>query len=286
MPFSEFGRPKADLNIQINSGTIHPGDELEARVELLPREDFHVRLGKVELVCVETCVQTTRSQYGVHYSKRTHTRTLAGETFMDDKIVRRWGGLSTDVRFVVPPDALPTLSGTTVQKIEPGIAWAITAFLDVTKARDMRQSQEFTVVRPPGSNEPPRPIVAESRHRQCVFTLSLSRRDARSGDRIDGSLRAEMLEEVSASEVRVELVRVEKFGNESQDHSVDVVTLERDPTLQSGQTRQWPVQLDIGQVGVPSLKTEKSSVRWLVKGILDRRLRRDLRVEQEISVDF
>ena len=50
MPFSEFGRPKADLNIQINNSTIHPGDELEARVELLPREDFHVRLGKVELV--------------------------------------------------------------------------------------------------------------------------------------------------------------------------------------------------------------------------------------------
>ena len=167
---------------------------------------------KVELVCVETCVQTTRSQYGVHYSKRTHTRTLAGETFMDDKIVRRWGGLSTDVRFVVPPDALPTLSGTTVQKIEPGIAWAVTAFLHVTKARDMRQSQEFTVVRPTALEDPPpSPIVAESRHRQCVLTLSLSRSDARSGDRIDGSLRAEMLEEVSASEVRVELVRVEKL---------------------------------------------------------------------------
>ena len=84
----------------------------------------------------------------------------------------------------------------------------------------------------------------------------------------------------------MELVRVEKFGNESQDHSVDVVTLERDPTLQSGQTREWPFQLDIGQVGVPSLTTEKSSVRWLVKGILDRRMRRDLRVEQEINVDF
>ena len=183
MPLSEFGRPKADLNIQINNSTIHPGDELEARVELLPREDFHVRLGKVELVCVETCVQTTRSQYGVHYSKRTHTRTLAGETIMENMIVRRWGGYSTDVRFVVPPDALPSLSGTTVQKIEPGIAWAVTAFLDVTKARDMRQRQEFTVVRPTALEDPPpSPIVAESRHRQCVLTLSLSRSDARSGD--------------------------------------------------------------------------------------------------------
>ena len=98
--------------------------------------------------------------------------------------------------------------------------------------------------------------------------------------------RAEMLEDVDASEVRVELVRIEKFGNESQDHRVDVVTLERDETLKSGETREWAFQLDVGHIAVPTLETEKSSVKWLVKGILDRRRRRDLRVEQEISVDF
>ena len=287
MPLSSFGVPKADLNIQIDSGTIHPGDAFEARVELVPREDFHVRLGRVELVCVETCVQITRSQYGTHYSKRTHNWSLAEETIMEDRIVRRWGSISTDVKFALPPDALPTLSGTTVQKIEPGIAWAVTAFLDVTKARDMRQRQEFTVVRPsPQQDLPLHPTESVSKHSQCDLALSLSRSHARSGDRIEGSFRAEMLDDVTVSEVRVELVRVEKFGNESQDHSVDVVTLERDPTLQSGQTREWPFQLDIGHVDVPSLKTEKSSVRWLVKGILDRRMRRDLRVEQEINVDF
>ena len=287
MPFSEFGRPKADLNIQISETTLHPGDEFEARVKLVPREDFHVRLGKVELVCLETCVQTTRSQYGVHYSKRTHTERLAEETIMEDRIIRRWGGISTDVRLALPPDALPTLSGTPVEKVQPGIAWAVTAFLDVTKARDMRQSEEFTVVRLPELDaSQPNPTVAESRHRQSALTLSLSRSDARSGDRVDGTLRAEMLEDVDASEVRVELVRVEKFGNESQDHRVDVVTPERDETLKSGETREWDFQLDVGHVAVPSLETEKSSVRWLVKGTLDRRMRRDLRVEQEISVDF
>ena len=193
MPFSEFGRPKADLNIQISETTLHPGAaEFEARVELVPRdpETLHVRLlGKVELVCLETCVQTTRSQYGVHYSKRTHTRSLTEETIMEDRIIRRGGGLSTDVSLALPPDALPTLSGTPVEKIQPGIAWAVTAFLDVTKARDMRQSEEFTVVRLPELDaSQPNPTVAESRHRQSALTLSLSRSDARSGDRVDGTL--------------------------------------------------------------------------------------------------
>ena len=95
-----------------------------------------------------------------------------------------------------------------------------------------------------------------------------------------------MLEDVTASEIRVELVRVEKFGNAGGDHTVDSVTLERDLSLQSGRTREWRFRLDVGRVGVPSLKTEKSSVRWLVKGVLSRSLRFDPRVEQEITVDF
>ena len=81
MPFSEFGRPKAELNIRVSGNFLQPGDEVEARIELLPREDFHVRLGKVELVRVETCVQITRSQYGTHYSKKRHavSRRLFGD---------------------------------------------------------------------------------------------------------------------------------------------------------------------------------------------------------------
>ncbi len=287
MPITSFGIPKADLNIHITDATLHPGDDVEARVELLPREDFHVRLGKVELVFVETCVQITKSQYGTHYSTKTHNRSLAEETIMEDKIVRRWGGISTDVKFALPPDALPTLSGTPVQKIQPGIGWAVTAFLDVTMARDMRQRQEFTVVRPPAPQDPsPHPTETVSKHSQGDLALSLSRSAARSGDRIDGVFRAEMVRDVNPSEIRVELVRVEKLGNESQDHIVDVVTLERDETLRSGDKREWDFQLDVGHVTLPSLETEKSSVKWLVKGILDIRMRRDLRVEQEISVNI
>ena len=37
---------------------------------------------------------------------------------------------------------------------------------------------------------------------------------------------------------------------------------------------------------MPSLKTEKSSVRWLVRAMLDRSLRTDPKVEQEIDVAF
>ena len=103
---------------------------------------------------------------------------------------------------------------------------------------------------------------------------------------MDGTLRAEPQGDVTASEARVELVREEKFGNTAKNQVVDQVTFERDLSLRSGETRDWSFSLDVGQVAMPSLKTEKSSVRWLVRGVLDRSLRTDPKVEQEISVGF
>ena len=82
------------------------------------------------------------------------------------------------------------------------------------------------------------------------------------------------------------LVRSEKFGNVEKNRTVDEVTFERDVSLRPGHLREWRFKLDVGEVDVPSLKTEKSSVRWLVKAWLTRNMRRDLRIEQEIRVDM
>ena len=53
-----------------------------------------------------------------------------------------------------------------------------------------------------------------------------------------------------------------------------------------GQTREWRFRLNVGDVAVPSLTTEMSSVRWVVKGVVARAMRPDLRIEQEIAADF
>ncbi len=287
MVFSGFGRPKVDLSVRVDRDPVRPGDVVEARVELLPREDFHARSGKVELVRVETCVQITRSQYGTHYSEKSHVTSLGEETLMEDETVRRMGGVRKDFRFALPSDALPTMSGAMVDKIKPGIGYKVRVSLDVARARDISESQGFTVDRVVAPDDVPAvPVVEEAAHRQCELTLELSRGEARSGDRIEGRLRAEALQDLEAAGVRVELVRKEKFGNEAQDHVVDGTEFERDVRMESGERREWRFSLDVGDVSVPSLETEKSSVTWLVKGIVDRNMRRDLRVEREIGVGF
>ena len=74
--------------------------------------------------------------------------------------------------------------------------------------------------------------------------------------------------------------------SEARDEVVDQLTLDRDPSLESGNPREWSFSLDVGQVSMPSLATEKSSVRWLVRAVLDRSLRTDPKVEQAIEVGF
>ena len=282
-----FRRPDVDVQISVNKSDLHAGDELDARVALLPKGDFRVRHGRVELVCTETWVQRVDSQYGSSYHRKTNALSRAGETFMEDQTVRNGVPYPAELRVTLPQDALPTITGAKVQKIEPGIAWAVTVDLDVARARDIKESQEITVVATPAPrDERPSPTVAESRRGQCVLTLEVSRSEARSGNRVDGALRAEPQQDMTASEAKVKLVRAEKFGNTERSHVVDSASLERDLSLQSDRTREWRFSLDFGQVSVPSLKTEKSSVRWLVRGVLDRSLRSDPKVEQEIAVGF
>ena len=283
---SLFRRPGADLQIEVDKTVVQVGDEVRARVTLLPKTDFSVRQGKVELICTETYVQMTSSQYGQHYHRRTRTLSREGGSFMEGGTVRAGLPYYGDVTLAVPAGALPTLTGVSVNKIDPGISWTVIASLDVAKSRDIQHSQEVTVVRPGPDDSSPRPAFAESRHGQCVLTLELSSGDARSGDRLAGSLRAEMRQDVGVSEVRVELVRIEKFGNVVRDHTADRVVLEPEASLPAGEIREWSFRLNVGKVSAPTLKTDKSSVRWLVKGVLSRRMRRDLRVEREIDLDF
>ncbi len=284
---SRFRRPDADLRIHLSETALHAGDELKARIDLVPKSSFLVRHGTVELICTETYVQKTSSQYGTHYQKKTQTRAKLGETFSDNGTLRSGVKYSTDVVLIVPPDAPRSVSGTSVKSIQPGISWEVKASLDVANARDLYESLEVTVVERPSIDDAmSRPIVTEAGYRQCNLTLDVSSGNVGSGDRLDGRLRSDVFQDVAPTEVRAEVVRVEKFGNDAQDHIVDQVILERDVLLSADTTQEWRFQLNVGHVSVPSLKTEKSSVRWLVKGVLARAMRTDLRVEQEIAVDF
>ena len=284
---SRFRRPAADLRVELSETTFQPGDELNIRVSLIPRDGFQVRRGRVGIVCTETYEELIHNpRYGMQRRKATQILSRDEKVFMDNSVARRGLPYSADVDWAVPPDALPTARGAIIHSIDVGITWTVTTSLDVAGARDFHDRQEITVVRPPPPSDAPySPIVAEATHDWCALTLNLPTGSARSGDRLDGSLRAEILQDVSVSEVRVELIRVEAFGSAVQDCFEDTATLDTDLELRRGEAREWRFQVNIGAVCAPSLQTRNSSVTWLVKCVLARRMRFDAQIEQEIRVD-
>ena len=291
---SRFRQPAADFRVELSETTLQPGDELNVRVSLIPRDGFQVRRGSLEIVCTESFVEyvtTMRTgRYGSHYStqrlKATRILSRYEKVFMDNSTMRRGLPYSVDVDWAVPPDAPPTASGVSIGSINVGSTWTVKTFLDVAGARDFHDSQEITVVSPPTPCDAPSPqLVTEAADDLCTLTLTIPTGIARSWDTLDGSLRAEILHDINVSEVRAELIRVEAFGHAGQDYSVDYVTLDTDLTLRRGEIREWHFQIGTGPVYAPSLRTDNSSVTWLVKCVLARRMRFDVQIEQEIRVD-
>ena len=285
MVFSRFRRPYASLRVETKENVLRPGGELEIDISLAPKEGFRVRRGMVELICTEAYLAYNNQRAG--YYKVTRTPSRVSRTFMEDAVVREGAPYSTRTSLVAPQDALPTASGAPHNSVQPGISWELMTWLDLANRRDIRQSERIRVVRPrlieSGRGHS---IVTESKQRQCVLTLTLPSLVAHSREIIEGRLRAEVLQDMNLSEIRVELVRVEKFGAAEKDFTVDKATLGQDMSLRRSRAREWQFGLNIGHVSAPSLNAENSSVRWFVRGVLSRRMRSDPRVEQEIRVDI
>ena len=289
---SRFQRPDADFHVEIDRTALHPGENLEARISLIANEEFFVRRASIELVCIETYVEkviTTHHRYGSQRSNReaTLTQSRARTIFMKDMTMRRALPYSTDISFSLPPDAPLTAIGANVDSVQPGIVWTLTTSLDAANARDIRRSQEICVLkaRAPG-DAPSGTLVSETSTERCILSLRMPSGRVRSGEMLEGVLRAQAIEDFDVSEVRAELIRVEAFGEAEQDIRVDVASLQSNVSLSAGEKRDWRFKMNVGEVRAPSMKTRNSSVKWLVAGILARRMRFDSRVVLEISVDI
>ena len=291
---SGFRRPDADFRVELSEAILQPGDKLKVRVSLVPKEDFQARRGRVEIVCEETYVDDLRTRHTVttsgsrtrHY-KGTRILSRYDKVFVVGSAMRRGLSYSFDVDWPVPLNAPPTARGVRVDSIDVGIVWTVTTSVDVADAGDFHDTQEIAVVAPRAiGRAPSSPLVVQNTDDRCALTLTLPRRNTRSWDTVDGSLRAEISQDMRVSEVRAELIRVEAFGpyRRAKDYREDLVKVDGSLALRRGETREWRFQLKTEEVEAPSLRTDNSVVTWLVKCVLARRMRFDSRIEQEVWV--
>ncbi|MDE2687424.1 MAG: hypothetical protein OXI16_08035 [Chloroflexota bacterium] len=288
---SGFRRPAADFRVELSKTTLRPGDKLKIRVSIVPREDFQARRGRVEIVGAETYVDEIRTRQTTRHGPRRYgeTRILSRyeKVFVGVSAMRRGLSYSFDVDWQVPLNAPPTARGVRIDSIDVGIVWSVATSMDVADAGDFHDDQEITVVAPRSiGRELSSPLVAQNADDRCALTLTLPRRNARSGQTVDGILRAEISQDMRVSEVRAELIRVEAFGPYvvEKEYRGGRVKIDGNLALRRGETREWHFQLETGDVYAPTLRTDYSSVKWLIKCVLARRMRFDSQVGGEIWV--
>jgi hypothetical protein len=182
------------------------------------------------------------------------------------------GQLHADVRIDVPPTAMGSADGKIIS-----VGWELAVDVTVRKGRNGSQTQPITVRAARATED--RGALAEPHVVTCdVADLrfgDLPRRLA-GGESVAGSLTVAPLKEVSARAVRVELVRLESVSRAKGKREE---TIEAVQELSAGadldRPRSFSFALQVPGAPVPSIEGDYYAIRWFLRGVLDRRLRKD-----------
>ena len=282
-------KPKADIALDISNGPFYLGSTINVGIFISSQDTFPVRSGSADLTCIETYwkMVTTSTGKSTTTSNRKFTQKLlqVKEPFLGSNEFRSGMPLSESVNFTLPADLPPTVCGKIVN-----ISWRLRVSLNVAKMRDIHEKREITVL-PVATGIP---LLEGSNHNvsnkvtassaEGELTLSLDSEHGAAGETLHGSLEAMMKEDMSVQGIRVELEVKESAGSKSSKTTADLVMLEEQTSLASGSFRKWPFELKLPDAPLPNISTNKSSVVWLVKGIMDKRGKRDLSVTNPIQI--
>jgi len=291
--FGIFKNTKVKLNLALDRQVYRPGDVIHAHITLQNDEEMNIQGLRFTIICQQK------------YQYRRKSRDSDGDTLVNttwgknDVEVFRFDFLpetsllpdnrAFDTSFTLEESALPTSKGEIVST-----AWFAKATLDRKHAADTNSEVEFTVVNttPPGavaaaaveygaSNEP-----AEAQMSYYLKTKAVA-----GGDVLSGSLRILPQKNFSVSEVRLEFVRVEYVADVSRtgyDHQKEIQLVKKKlagkTQLSAGQFQEFPFSLEIPQALAPSMQFDVASLKYQLKGVLARTLRKDTLVEEEIVV--
>ncbi|MBI4337815.1 MAG: sporulation protein [Chloroflexi bacterium] len=274
-------KPRGRLTLRAPERCL-PGESISFEIGLdLQEPEVRVRQVRVELVGEETYyVRETTS------GPRGQTRTVVrakDETFvaqtsavMDEGLLRPGERTGWQGSLQVPRDATPSSRGKLVN-----IRWTLRAVADVPGRRDLVQQQAMAVLAPGQGNGG---HESEEGFPEGRLALYLSSTAARPGEVLRGKLRLSVLQELRLRAVRVELVRIEQAGVRDEANVVRSTRLMEGTTLRASEEAVLDFALDVPPDAPPTTGSPHSALRWVVRGVLDRSLRLDTRVTQEIRV--
>lgn len=285
----------------------------KAEVEIVPERQVYVAgevinarariIGKGTLAIEEARVELRRSQ---RYSYQRRERDNEGRyrwsstsdvehTAVETVRILGAGELADGqffeqyLSFTLPDHAAPSGDASLLDT-----GWSLQLILNRRRAIDVNAGTSFQVLAPAAQSSARIATQARSSTAdRCAVLPELPYRDIQVGATITGTIIVFARQSVEARQVRVELVRVEETEPRSsssptrgRNDSTTVVkqTIAAGGAFPVGAPWGFPFTLTIPADAHPTAFTPRGTVRWLLRGIVDRSLAEDYSGEIEVNI--
>ena len=283
MRLLEFLGGGVDVSVATDRDAYAPGDLVRATVSVQAgRKILPVRRAWVDLL-VKSSFEYRKRTWGEDaddYHRQTDEWTAATEPLYLGDAVDAHTAIQRAVELRVPEAVPPSCDGAIVD-----VSWAVVAVLDTG-----------LLLRPsPNGTTPVRVLAPRSDVRERAarvvrgggLELLPSAALISAGEQIAGRLVLRSQHPLSASELRVELVRREEvprdLGHE-RDSVAARTTVAKKLELDPGDRRELSFRLTVPTAAAPSHTTKDYEVRWKLRAVVARRLRSDISIETDIVV--
>lgn len=269
----------------------YPGETVHASVALVSDKEIKIREGRIALVYQEeyqykhhhrTTDSHGHSRTSVATAWATDEREINRQVFLSETSLPAGTQKTYEFDLPIPTQAAPSARAEIVH-----IKWMVKATLDRKMAGDIEDKVDLPVFTgASGASAQPVEAGVSNEPDEADLIFSLPGKEWVMGDTIAGRLLINPKKEFDVTEVRVELVRRERvprdLGNE---HETSIpVKLSDGTRLTPGQSQSLLFNIAIPSPVPATFSTPNSSLDWVLKGVLARRLRKDSFAEEKIVI--
>ena len=287
MPFNLFGK-KAELEVRTDRTTYRPGEAIGVQVRVRGEDELQIEEGRVELIVTNryTYRDETRDSDGDRTIRRVTTAgdtVVAVQRFLEAGTIEPGSTAEQTLTILLPAGVPATGTGEIT-----AVAWKVRAALNVKRAGDPDAEFPITILAPAATHADRAARQPESDAALAAnLAFEVPTRSLRAGTAIEGTFQVTPHDAIDAQEVRVELVRREEVRRGeglTEETVIASAAFGGDARLHPGQAREFPFALAVPPDACPTLDTEYTTVRWLLRGVINRRLRADHTLSQELNV--
>jgi len=277
---TSFLEPKADIEIRTGEDYLMSGATITIEVAVCPQKQLNPREVRLELVGTDTYYVVKPSGELGAKGKKTSVFTRVSYTIKEQHFFPP--GVTTIRKFniQVPVDVPPSSYGKGVD-----VRWTLKAILDLPRRLNIVKEIPVQVKSIPiRIGKPMSDLPQEKSYRDCGLSLEVPYTTVSKGT-VSGNLRVKALRKFQVRGIRIELRQIENVVGEEEVNDVFAqLELSGPVSFNTSNSPSFAFSLQLPPDAPPTTVTPHSSLRWQLRAMLDRRMRRDISIERDVII--